>query len=115
MVLTVDAKESAHRVSHIRQPMGNADSSMLCCIAWKDLWCMRTLRQETGASLSFLKTVSDYRKSSQILEKPTTAKSPLAMAGRPALHASTMTVMSSMITNAKPAIDRYSSCTQQSQ
>ena len=49
----------------------------------------------------------------QIFEKPTTEKFPLAMAGRPAWHASTMTVMSSIITKAKPAMDKYSSCRSQ--
>ena len=52
----------------------------------------------------------DERGASQISVKPTTENSPLAMAGSPALQASTMTVTISMITNMKPAMDRYSSC-----
>lgn len=55
----------------------------------------------------------DIAKGLQMSEKPTIAKSPLAIAGSPAVQASTMTVMRSMITKAKPAIDRYSSCRQQ--
>ena len=42
--------------------------------------------------------------------KPMIENSPLPMAGRPALHASTIMVNSSMSTNMKPAMEMYSSC-----
>lgn len=46
----------------------------------------------------------------QISVKPTVENSPLLMAGRPALQDSTTIVKSSINTNTKPAMDRYSSC-----